>query len=120
MTNPVMLVRPTSLYGDAATVPRWRTCWMWCPGCDHACGIPVPGVDGTLPRTGPHWEWDGNVACPTFTPSILQQQGGSIPRCHSYVTAGRWVFLADCGHALAGQSADMVPLPDWMMQEQDR
>lgn len=35
--------------------------------------------------------------------------------CHSYLTAGRWRFLGDCAHKLAGQTVDMVPLPDWLV-----
>lgn len=34
--------------------------------------------------------------------------------CHSFLTAGRWRFLEDSGHALAGQTVDMVALPDWL------
>lgn len=35
--------------------------------------------------------------------------------CHSFLHAGRWQFLSDSGHRLAGQYADMVPLPDWLL-----
>lgn len=117
MTNPVMTVRRTSRYSDPEDGPKWRTCWMWCPGCDHAVAIPVVGEDGTLPPDGPHWSWDGNVETPTFDPSILQHPGGSMPLCHSYVRGGRWEFLGDSTHALAGQTVDMVPLPDWLVAE---
>ena len=34
--------------------------------------------------------------------------------CHSFIRAGRWEFLPDCAHALAGQTVAMVPLPDWL------
>lgn len=34
--------------------------------------------------------------------------------CHSFLRAGRWQFLGDSAHALAGQTVDMVPLPDWL------
>ena len=119
MTNPVMVVRSTSRYRDHGNGPVWRSCWMWCPACDHAASIPVAGVDGTLPPEGPHWDWDGNMDAPTFSPSILQHESGSMPRCHSYVQQGRWVFLGDCTHELASQTVDMVPLPDWLVREQD-
>jgi hypothetical protein len=114
MTNPVMVIRATSRYGEH--IPSWRTAWLWCPGCDHACAIPVPAEDGTLPPEGAYWSWDGNREQPTFSPSILQHESGSIPRCHSYVQSGRWQFLSDCTHNLAGQTVDMVPLPDWLCQ----
>lgn len=32
--------------------------------------------------------------------------------CHSFLRAGRWEFLGDSAHHLAGQTVDMVPLPD--------
>jgi hypothetical protein len=35
--------------------------------------------------------------------------------CHSFLRAGRWEFLSDSAHHLAGQSVDMVPLPDWLL-----
>lgn len=31
--------------------------------------------------------------------------------CHSFLRAGRWEFLGDSAHQLAGQTVDMVPLP---------
>jgi hypothetical protein len=117
MSNPVMVVRTTSRYGDPDDGPKWRTCWMWCPGCDHAAAIPVAGEDGTLPAEGPHWTWNGDLVRPTFQPSILQHESGSIPCCHSYVTDGQWQFLGDCTHQLAGQTVGMVPLPDWLCRD---
>jgi Family of unknown function (DUF6527) len=35
--------------------------------------------------------------------------------CHSFLKDGRWEFLSDSAHHLAGQTVDMVPLPDWLM-----
>jgi hypothetical protein len=32
--------------------------------------------------------------------------------CHSFLRAGRWEFLSDSAHHLAGQTVDMVPLPE--------
>ena len=91
-----------------------------CPGCDRAHVITTkPYPNG--------WDFDGNEAAPTFSPSILVfekipetedpkkladgYKPGDIlsPRCHSFVRAGRIEFLSDCGHALAGKTVD---LPD--------
>lgn len=84
---------------------------FWCPGCDgpHAVGLHPPG---------PVWNFNGNNAAPTFTPSILSTYEGKdkdtpdgIPSvCHSFVTDGRIQFLSDSTHKLAGQA---VELPDW-------
>ena len=81
-----------------------------CPGCDDEHVIP------TLPHAG-GWTFNGNEACPTFTPSIhvhpsakwVHHQKEETPRCHSFVTDGRIQFLGDCTHALAGQT---VALPE--------
>ncbi len=76
-----------------------------CPGCDSKHVIDVsPG----------RWTWDGNAERPTFSPSILcRREYGpehTLEVCHSFVRDGQIQFLADCTHALAGQT---VPLPDF-------
>jgi uncharacterized protein DUF6527 len=77
--------------------------WLWCPGCQEVHGITDL------------WQFDGNTEQPTISPSILVQGGrqGSDHVCHSFVKAGRWEFLGDSTHALAGQTVDVVPFPEW-------
>lgn len=85
---------------------------FWCPGCDGAHQVSV-GEGG-----GPRWGYNDNPEAPTFTPSInVTYNGpdagvdGAPPAvCHSFVTDGRIQFLADCTHALAGQT---VEIPDF-------
>lgn len=48
--------------------------------------------------------------------ATTRRPGGPVC-CHSYVKAGRWEFLGDCTHDLAGQTVPMVPLPDWLVRE---
>lgn len=94
-----------------------------CPGCKDRHLVAVG--DGR----GPRWGWNGDMAAPTFTPSILVRSGHHIPGhegdcwctwadknefpdlkcgvCHSFVTDGRIQFLGDCTHALAGQTVDL-------------
>jgi hypothetical protein len=67
-----------------------------CPGCECA-----HGPDGG-------WTFNGDMARPTFSPSILVRTETS--RCHSFVKDGQIEFLPDCTHALAGKT---VPLPTW-------
>lgn len=105
-----------------------RCLWLWCPGCDDSHMVTVDAPNG--------WTWDGNEAAPTIAPSILvhphkrlirndleypaliaPENVTTTPRCHSFVRAGRWEFLSDCTHALAGQTVPMVPLPDWLSDE---
>lgn len=84
---------------------------FWCPGCDGAHMVMVG--DGP----GPRWGYNGNPDAPTFTPSVLVTYNGpdaGVDRappaiCHSFVTNGRIQFLADCTHALAGQTLDIPP-----------
>lgn len=100
-----------------------RSLWLWCPGCDDAHRITIGSPNG--------WMWDGSEMAPTISPSIKvtgvqwtpdtgfhkpnhRVAAGEQIVCHSFVRAGRWEFLADCTHVLAGQSVPMVPLPDWL------
>lgn len=91
-----------------------------CPGCDTNHEIAVDGSRG--------WTWNGNGDCPTISPSILAKgtrrltddeyarvmAGERIEpqaiTCHSFIVDGRWQFLGDCTHDLAGQT---VEIPDW-------
>lgn len=38
--------------------------------------------------------------------------------CHAFLRNGQWEFLGDSAHSLAGQTAQMVPLPEWMQSEE--
>src|SRR4051812_40400998 len=108
-----MVVRRQHRIGpDGGRIEMGRACWVWCPGCDMAHRVTVVGEDGS--RDQVIWDWDGDLERPTFSPSILLTTSNVLLRCHSYIQQGRWVFLGDCSHPLAGQTVDMVPLPDWM------
>ena len=102
---------------------------FWCPGCEEAHMIRVSS------ETGSNWGYDGNPDAPTFTPSVLTRSGHFMPgqegkdcwctfeqrtgekpdfdcsQCHLFVTKGRILFLADCSHALAGQTVDLPDFP---------
>jgi len=106
---------------------------MWCPGCDSLHAITV-SMDG--------WQFDGDTENPSFNPSILvrgkrftatgereykEWQEQKYPKlvkdfdtketvCHSFITKGKWNFLADCTHNMAGKTVDMVDLPDWVTE----
>jgi len=99
---------PDSPTRDTGTVQVW----FWCPGCDDAHAVQVGGGN-----PGPKWSWNGSLDRPTFHPSVLTWQGHrSAPtkRCHSFITDGRIQFLADCTHALAGQTVDIPAPPEWL------
>lgn len=92
----------------------------WCDGCEtlHVCTI--------LPEQGrPHWDWNGSLETPTLSPSVLNRTGravdpafvpesGDPPEvCHTFIRNGVVEFLADCTHALAGQSVPLRAVLEW-------
>lgn len=59
------------------------------------------------------WEFNGDIENPTFHPSLLVRWGDEEnPKriCHSYIKNGKWEFLSDCTHKLAGKTVDMVDI----------
>lgn len=84
---------------------------LHCPGC--GCSHQVPVDTG-----GPgDWTWNGSTTRPTLSPSLhvhphdtFNGDGAVVrtPRCHSFVRDGRWQYLGDSDHHLAGQT---VPVP---------
>lgn len=93
----------------------------WCPGCEEMHRLPDS------------WTFDGNVECPTFSPSfkhsgvravtvngewtgefVTDAAGKPIPFiCHYILTAGVLNFCGDCTHSLTGRSVPLPPLPEW-------
>lgn len=106
--------------GDGSSGTRL---YLWCPGCDDLHCVEVD------PKNG-RWAFDGNLDAPTVSPSILrhgvqwERSSGffkpthaSVPAgrqiaCHSFVRQGRWEFLGDCTHHLAGQTVPVPALPE--------
>lgn len=91
---------------------------LWCPGCQglHAPTFQCPDHGG--PETGPVWDGDPSSDPFSMEPSLLVHSGGGYeghPRCHSFIRNGEWQFLGDSGHALAGQTVALEPLPDWLV-----
>lgn len=81
-----------------------------CPGCGCAHMVVVGTPNG--------WGWNGDLARPTFTPSVLvhshptldeNDQPATTPQCHSFVTDGQIAYLGDCTHELVGQTVDLPP-----------
>jgi hypothetical protein len=82
--------------------------YVWCPGCNtiHAFDLG-------------RWNFDGDMEKPTFSPSMLVNAEDPGSRCHSFVRKGQFQFLGDCHHGLKGQTVDLPPLPDWLMDDGD-
>ena len=81
-----------------------------CPGCK--CGHAF-AKDG-------RWTFNGNMARPTFSPSLVVR-GAAVEnhvhgaskfhgRCHLFVRDGMIQFLGDCAHELAGKTVPVEPL----------
>jgi hypothetical protein len=75
----------------------------WCPACDRPHEIHLQA--STHPQRL-RWEWNDNMARPTFWPEFQTTAAGAV--CRYSITDGQITFLADCGHRLAGRT---VPLP---------
>ena len=123
-SNPIVVVRTEVKSLTEGRTPIGKHVLFWCPGCDDVHQITVDTPEG--------WGWNGNLERPTFTPSVkvtgvqwdtssgfhkpnhAVAPGGTIA-CHSFVTDGRIQFLGDSTHQLAGQTVDMVPVPDWLV-----
>ena len=73
-----------------------------CPGCGYGHPFRIKG-------DGDKWTWNGNMVKPTFTPSMLINKSHPAKQCHSFVTDGNIRFLADCWHALKGQTVALKP-----------
>lgn len=99
-----------------------------CPGCGSGAHVlPVnwlpTGETEQSPdaKPRPHWGFNGNFEKPTFQPSILSSYStwAGTPQekkhvCHSFVTDGKIQFLGDSTHDLAGQTVDLLDVPDYV------
>jgi len=90
-----------------------------CPGCGQQHSVNVDNPER------PRWTWNGDLARPTLSPSIMVQgtyritdaeadrimAGEKIaPRplvCHSFVRDGKIAFCQDSNHDLAGKTVDL-------------
>lgn len=97
------MAKDYSDFGMAKASPKFLAghgrYFHWCPGCEVLHPLPLDG-----------WTFNGNMECPTFTPSFLQHPAGALHgRCHYIITDGILNFCDDSDHSLKGTS---VPLPD--------
>jgi uncharacterized protein DUF6527 len=68
-----------------------------CPGCQCSHYVAIAGPV--------KWTWNGSMERPTFHPSVRIPIAGH--GCHSWIKDGKIQFLADCDHALAGQTVEL-------------
>jgi len=79
---------------------------FFCPGCQQMHAVP------TQPINSDGWTFNGDLAEPSFTPSILVNGNPAfinpaVPRCHLFITKGKIHYCSDCTHPLAGQIVEM-------------
>ena len=82
-----------------------------CPACgfEHSFNVDLEGHGKHVNDT---WSFNGDYDKPTFTPSMVSNQGQQKehhPICHSFVREGMWQFLGDSTHSMAGQRVPMIP-----------
>lgn len=88
----------------------------WCPACNAPHQVTIERNTQT-PNGRPIWNWDDDVARPTFAPSILVTSSNPavVPRCHHFVRSGRIEYCGDSSHAMAGQTVDLPDIPpEWL------
>lgn len=64
---------------------------------------------------------EGEYVPPGAEKMLVHSDPCTQPRgnCHSFLRDGQWQFLDDSAHHLAGQTVDMVPLPDWWLRSNE-
>lgn len=80
-----------------------------CPGCKY--GHAFYTKNGPLNDAGVEqlWTFNGDLDCPTISPSLNVNAKDADRRCHSWIRNGTIEFLSDSFHDLRGQT---VPIPD--------
>ena len=91
--------------------------YYWCPGCKHCHLYPTGHIS-----TGPNWQFDDNIQCPSFRPSMhifipeYRHDDGTVNPaqtiCHYYLLDGAIQYQGDSRHELAGKTVPMEPIPE--------
>ena len=106
----------------------------YCPGCRSLHQIYTSECE----RSKVHWNFNGNVDKPTFSPSVRHWYNKylvddatfkqmrerinageqlTIPyveatACHYFITDGKIIYQNDCEHSLAGQTVEFEDFPE--------
>ena len=82
----------------------------YCPACKMFHYIPVG-----LPDEKSNWYFNNNFKNPTLSPSILfrgySESHESDVVCHSFIRYGKWRFLDDSSHSMAGKVVNIENKP---------
>jgi hypothetical protein len=63
--------------------------YFWCPGCEELHSFITQRSDSFRP-SGPLWDFDGNMECPTFSPSLIMWCGHYADLRHGRPTDSCW------------------------------
>ena len=94
----------------------------FCPACDfeHSFNVDLDQNGLHQEHDQPVWTFNGDYDLPTFRASMLANDGRvdeHHPICHSFLTDGRWEYLNDSTHDMAGQTVEVPELdPDMSWQ----
>lgn len=78
-----------------------------CEERSHIMGYLLPGGEVIAPKVH-HRVPEGAKKAMVHSDACTQPNRGN---CHSFLRQGRWEFLGDSAHKLAGQTVEMIPLP---------
>lgn len=103
-------MRPVVLLLDSQ---QWKQCAVqfYCPGCNLTHTVTITPEDGVK-----HWSFNGNLECPTLSPSLgvrWRDVNKDTYDCHVVVTDGVLNYCTDSEHELAGQKVAMLPVDEW-------
>ena len=68
------------------------------------------------------WNFNGNLECPTFSPSVRElagTPGEQVTRCHFTVTNGKITYHDDNHHEFKGQTLDLLPFTEAEIAEKN-
>jgi len=100
--SKVTLIRDTQ--GDAYV--------FYCLGCGMNHIVPVSYTEGHTHKCGklkPTWDFNGDVASPTFKPAFVVEWVGAEPpqRCECIIRNGELIYLVGSTHYLSGRRVKM-------------
>lgn len=93
---------------DAGTWGGSQHIYIFCPAC-AALGrdTGLHCMDVTKIHT-----FDGNYDSPTISPSLGWPAEPKDFHCHSYIKSGMIEYLSDCTHGMAGQTVELLDVPE--------
>lgn len=120
-------IKESDLAGPTDRPPdRENRYYLYCPGCFADAQSKYPDEPRFWMNSAIHCfstsvhGFNGNLDAPTLTPSLLCRYDFGEEKtpycCHSFVRDGKIQFLSDCTHSLAGQTVDLMDIPDALLR----